>query len=63
MAEYGISISSQNSELSDQDLDQLVGSIKEEFPTCGYKQMLGHLKAQGYRIQSSRIIDEGRSRR
>ena len=55
MAEYGISISSQYSELSDQDLDQLVGSIKEEFPTCGYKQMLGHLKAQGYRIQQNRV--------
>ena len=46
MAEYGISISSQYSELSDQD--ELVGSINEEFQTCGYKQMLGHLKAQGY---------------
>ena len=67
MAEYGVSISSKYSELSDEDLDQLVGSIKEEFPTCGYKQMLGHLKAQGYRIQQSRVreslIDEGRSRR
>ena len=40
MAEYGIFISSQYSELSDQDLDQLVGSINEEIPTCGFKQML-----------------------
>ena len=28
-----------------------------QFPTCGYKQMKGHLQALGYRVQQVRIRD------
>ena len=40
MREYDISISQQYSTVSDLELDQLVGEILAEFPTCGNKQML-----------------------
>ena len=52
MAEYRISVSSQYSQLSDESLDQLVVTIKEQFPN---KQMLGHLQSRGYRIQQTRV--------
>ena len=55
MTEFGISISSQYAQLSDEDLDELVSTIKDEFPTCGNKQMLGHLQSRGYRIQQTRV--------
>ena len=29
--------------------------IKAEFPTCGQKQMMGHLKSRGYRVQQVRV--------
>ena len=48
MLEYDISISQQCSTVSDLELDQLVGEILAEFPTCGNKQMLGHLLSKGY---------------
>ena len=52
MAEFGVTVSSQYSQLSDEGLDQLVIDI---FPTCGNKQMLGHLRSRGYRIQQIRV--------
>ena len=55
MAEFGVTVSSQYSQLSDEGPDQLVIDIKELFPTCGNKQMLGHLRSRGYRIQQIRV--------
>ena len=55
MAQFGISVTTQYSHLSDESLDQIVMTIKEQFPTCGNKQMQGHLQSRGYRIQQTRV--------
>ena len=60
MREYDISISQQYSTVSDLELDQLVGEILAEFPTCGNKQMLGHLLSKGYRVQQCRVRESQR---
>ena len=35
MSEYGLSISSQYATLTDQELDELVVRIQDQFPACG----------------------------
>lgn len=55
MAQFGLSISAEYATLSDDDLYQLVKEIKHQFPTCGCKQMQGHLQSLGYRIQQLRV--------
>ena len=55
MAQFGLSISAEYASLSDDDLHKLVREIKHQFPTCGYKQMQGHLQFLGYRIQQVRV--------
>ena len=52
---FGLSVSSQYTDLSGTDLDQVVGNIKEQFPTCGCKQMHGHLQSFGIRVQQVRV--------
>ena len=60
LSQYGLSIRSQYSELTDNDLDRLIKSIHDQFPMCGYRQMNGHLLSQGFRIQQWRIRDSQR---
>ena len=60
LSQYGLSIHSQYSELTDNDLDRLIKSIHDQFPMCGYRQMNGHLLSQGFRIQQWRIRDSQR---
>ena len=55
MAEYGLTVSSEYAYLSDDVLDQLVMQMKHEFPTCGNKQVNGHLLSHGYRVQQLRV--------
>ena len=55
MAQFGLSVGEQYSQISNDGLDMLVVAIKEQFPTCGYKQMQGHLQSRGYRIQQIRV--------
>ena len=55
MTLFDLSISSAYTSLSDVDLDQVVHDIKVEFPTCGCKQMQGHLQARGLRVQQLRV--------
>lgn len=43
------------SEISDQDLDELVARFVEMFPCAGQKSLAGCLQAQNYRIQRWRI--------
>ena len=60
LSQYGLSIRSQYSELTDNDLDRLIKSIHDQFPMCGYRQMNGHLLSKGFRIQQWRIRDSQR---
>lgn len=55
MSRYGLSVSSTYSELTDEELDAITSDIHKEFPTCGSKQMSGHLLSRGIRVQQNRI--------
>ena len=50
MNEFGFSVTTLYSNITDQELDSLVSQIKEEFPNCGSRLMHGHLLSRGHRI-------------
>lgn len=52
---FDISISSKYTDLSCQDLDNIVKEILEQFPKSGYKRMIGYLMARGHRVQEKRV--------
>ena len=60
MSDFNILISNQYADISDQELDAIVSTIKHTFPNCGNKQLQGHLLSQGYRVQQQRIRDAQR---
>ena len=39
------------SDLSDETLNEIVGSIFQDFPNCGIRRMRGFLKARGFNVQ------------
>ena len=51
----GLSVRALYSDISDNELDHIIGDIYQQFPTCGSQQMKGHLISRGHRIQQSRI--------
>ena len=55
MSEFGLSITSLYSDVTDQELDLLVSQIKEEFPNCGYRLMCGHLLSRGHCVCQARV--------
>ena len=55
MAECGLSIRDTFSDITDHEIDGIVSNIHYKFPMCGIRQMIGHLKAHGFRIQQHRI--------
>lgn len=57
MHEFGITIRGTYSHLTDEELDNLVVTIKTTSPHSGYRMMRGHLKALGHRVQWSRVWD------
>ena len=57
MTEYGLSIGSLYSDVTDEELDQVVSEIKVLFPNSGYRMMQGHLLNHGYRVAQARIQD------
>ena len=50
MYEFGLSVTSLYSNITDQELDLFVQHIKLNFPNCGYRLMHGHLLQQGHRV-------------
>ncbi|XP_016319974.1 uncharacterized protein LOC107671571 [Sinocyclocheilus anshuiensis] len=57
MQEFGKSVKGTYSQLTDEELDNLVVAIKTTSPHSGYRMMRGHLKALGHRVQWSRVCD------
>ena len=55
MADYGLSRGEQYADIPDDELKQMIMGIKAEFPTCSQKQMMGHLRSRGYRVEQIRI--------
>ena len=51
MAEYGLTERTYYTNISDEQLDEIVGEIQHAFPTCGNTQMQGHLISRGIRVQ------------
>ncbi len=60
MTDYGLSIRRQYSEISDQELDRIIGEVQQRFPMCGNRQMQGHVVSMGYRVQQVRIRESQR---
>ena len=55
MSEFGLSITSLYSDVTDQELDLFVSQIKKEFPNCGYRLMCGHFLSRGHRVCQARV--------
>ena len=55
MTEYGLSVSSLYSEMSEHELERMANEIQSSFPNCGYRMMDGHLRQRGVRITQARI--------
>ena len=55
MSEYGFSISSRYTEISDDDLDETVREVLRKFPRTGYQRMMGFLRERNIRIQEHRM--------
>ena len=53
MTEYHLSVHALYSQLTDQQLDGIVRDIQTQFPTCGNRQMQGHLLARGITVRDS----------
>ena len=60
MSEYGLSIQSTYSEMTNLELDSVIADIHWEFTMCGNKQMGGHLLSRGIRVQQHRIRESMR---
>ena len=57
MSQYGITVRSTYSCMSDIELDNLVTRLQQQHPNSGYRLIRGHLAAMGYRVQEVRITD------
>lgn len=55
MIEYSIDTSRPFSDITDENLCELIRDIKKENPRSGYRMMLGHLRARGYRVSQLRV--------
>ena len=60
MTEYDLSVHALYSQVSDQELDDIVRDIQTQFPTCGNRQMQGHLMSCGIRVQQYRVRESQR---
>ena len=61
MSENNMSIRSTYSQLSDNQLEEVIADIQRLFPNCGNRQMYGHLISRGIRVQYHRV-QEAQSR-
>ena len=52
---YGIDTSRPFSDLCDEKLSELLREIRKDNPRSGYRMMLGHLRARGYRVPQLRV--------
>ena len=53
--EYGFAVSSAMLQLTNNQLDDLVRQIKNDFPNAGYRHVDSQLRCQGIKISQSRI--------
>ena len=55
MTEYGLSVTSTYSNLTDEELENEISSIIHEFPYVGYKTLSSILCSKGHRLQQMRV--------
>lgn len=55
MKEFGLSVSELYSSISDEELDNVVTSIKHQIPAAGYRVVKGQLTVMGIRVQWARM--------
>ena len=60
MSEYNLSVGSLYFNLTDEQLDGIVQEIQYQFPTCGNRQMMGHLQSRGLRVHQHRVRESQR---
>ena len=60
MSENDLSVHALYAQLSNQELDDIVRDIQTQFPTCGNRQMQGHLLSLGIRVQQYRVRESQR---
>ena len=53
--DYGISVSSAMSQVTNDQLDDLVRQIKNDFPNAGYRRVDSQLRCQGIKVSQSRV--------
>ena len=51
LSDFGISIRCSYTQMTDKDLDGVILSIIQNFPSMGYKRMTGFLRSRGLRVQ------------
>ena len=61
LSENRISIQASYANLTDAELNRLVEDIQSEYPSCGNRQMKGHLLSRGFRVQQHRIREAQRT--
>ncbi|XP_056620080.1 uncharacterized protein LOC130434140 isoform X2 [Triplophysa dalaica] len=57
MSEYGLSVKMYYSDITDEDLRQLVCHFIRECPDSGIKRVSGYLNSVGLRVQRSRVME------
>ena len=57
MSELGLFVRAYYSTISDNDLDELVSTIQQQYPMCGNRQMQGHVLYCGHGVQQVRLRD------
>ena len=57
MSEFGLSVSSQYSDINNDELDEVVRLIIDDFPRTGYRRMMGFLKDRSIRISERRMLE------
>ena len=60
LRECGLSMQRKYCAISDQDLDDIVLTIAQQYPDCGQKMMQGHLRERGIMVQQTRIRESMR---
>ncbi|MED6282248.1 hypothetical protein CHARACLAT_030056 [Characodon lateralis] len=55
MVEFGLSVSQNYSNLTDEELDDAVQRIHDEIPKAGYRMVKGSLRSMGVNVQWRRL--------
>ena len=59
LREFGMSMGTKFCVISDENLDDIIRSIMQQYPECGQKMMQGHLKERGI-VQQTRVRESMR---